>query len=214
MKYLWHSLLLITFGFLPMTCRASSVLIGPFWLDGVRATETGEVAETDEGHWKQVIYEYRRKGWSENNKNCPVVDTDDTNATFTVFAKTIALPGILPTTARVFQKAQDDQINVIVSGRLNCLKLTAYILNSTKRELWIEPDQLFAELGWVSSGLQHIAGGTLDLKGSRLWIENTTAFRTRHDGLEGISISRLGAAPSQCESSLHWRSIRHRYDDR
>jgi hypothetical protein len=38
----------------------------------------------------------------------------------------------------------------------------------------------------VSSGLHRIAGGTLDLKESRLWIENPTAFRTRHDGLEGV----------------------------
>jgi len=187
MRILWRSLPVIIFSFLPLKTYASGsgVLIGPLWLDGVSATETGAHIDTEEGRWNQVTYEYRRRGLTETNNNCPVVE-NDTDATFTVFAKTIALPGILPTTARVFQKAQDDQIRVIVSGRLNCLKLTAYILNSTERELWIEPDQMYAELGMVSSGLQHIAGGTLDLKGSRLWIENTTAFRTRHDGLEGV----------------------------
>lgn len=180
--------LAIIVGLLPLTAWAngSGVLIGPFWLDGVRATETGEHIDTEEGRWNQVIYQYRRSGLPETNRNCPVVDTDNTNATFTVFAKTIALPGILPNTVRVFQKAQDDQIRVIVSGRLNCLKLTAYILTSARRELWIEPGQMQAELGLVSSGLQQIAGGTMDLKGSRLWIENATPFRTRQEGLEGV----------------------------
>src|ERR1700722_628987 len=153
----------------------SGALIGPFWLDGVKATEhPDDFVDDNDGRWIRVDYEYAKGAVGFAPR-----------AYFTVFSKPVVLDG-LPTSQRVANKAQADEIGIIVAGELRQLKLTAYVLHSaTGRELWIEHSQLLAELGYVTSGLQKIAGGTRVLKGSRLWVKNLTEFRTRRADLQG-----------------------------
>src|SRR6266403_408260 len=137
---------------------ASSVLIGPFWLDGVRETQHPEDTKTiGGGEWIRVDYEFHA-GDPEFGSH----------AYLTVFKAPVVVN--FPTSASVFKKAKDDSIDVIVTGELRSLKLTTYKFNGNSgAQLMIEapkPGQdppLLAELGRVTSGLQRIAGGTMDL---------------------------------------------------
>lgn len=157
----------------PERSWAGGVLIGPFWIEGVTTHEYPEdFIDVDDGRWVRVDYE--------------VESGPESSPRIIIFDKPIKLDG-LPTTERVRQEAVRLGAKVVLEGLLRGLYIRAYILKSNiGRQLWIEPWHMAAELGRVTSGLQDIAGGSMDLAGSRLWINNPTVFRTRGDALDGV----------------------------
>jgi hypothetical protein len=149
---------------------ASTEFIGALLLDGVKITENVNVYKDDnDGRWFAADIAFLPDG------------------SLTIFKAPITLQG-LPTAARVSAKAKQDGIGVILSGRINNLHISGWIYHSAKwgRQIWIEPHKLtHTEIGRVTSGLQPIAGGTMDLKGSLVWIENLTNFFAKREGVEG-----------------------------
>jgi hypothetical protein len=151
--------------------RASGLLIGPLWFEGVQDHEDpNDHIDRPDGRWIHVSYRLQQGG---------------VRKTLAVFNAPVSFDGV-PNTKRVFAKAAQDGIKVIAAGTLRDVHIDGYRLDAAGgRQLWIEPNDFRVDLGHVTSGLQQIAGGTMDLAGSQLWIKNLTVFRTRSDSLEG-----------------------------
>jgi hypothetical protein len=164
-------LLLFWSTFLAHEARASSVLIGPLWLEGIEAREfPNDFKDQPDGRWIRVSYR---------------LQLTSRHKTFAIFSAPVDYDG-LPKTQEVFAQAARSGIAVIAAGTVKELRIDGYLLKSAAgKQLWVEPRDLHVELGRVTSGLHRIAGGTMNLAGSRLWMRNLTLFRTRRASLEG-----------------------------
>ena len=170
MKMLRFAILIGFSIFFAGSVSANTEFIGSLLLDGVKITENAGVFKDDEGgRWTAADIAFLPGG------------------SLTIFESAITLEG-LPTVPRVLAKAKQDGIGVILSGRINNVHISGWIYHSTRwgRQIWIEPHKITrTEIGRVTSGLQPIAGGTMDLKGSPIEIENLTDFVAKREGVQG-----------------------------
>lgn len=163
---------------LQATPRAASggVTIGCFCLDGVRGHgDPTRSTPTLDGIWVPWTYEVDPRARS--------------SARLFFFDRALPTYRELLTCDEIAARASEAGIQLLLAGRLKALtKLDGALFNSSAgggNRFQIEEGKLVATLSRVQSGALSVAGGTMPLAGSMLWIENTERLLATSDGLMG-----------------------------
>ncbi len=152
---------LIVVGFilaLASPAMAAGPAIGPLCIDGVTATLHPERSTTqDNGTWTPVDYAF---------------DTAQAGrALVVVFDRSITPTDELETCAATERRMLAAGAHTVLSGRVRSLKLSGQIFNGPGgNRFQIDPGTMELVLGRVDSGARPVIGGSIDFRGSQLWI--------------------------------------------
>src|SRR6202158_340690 len=160
------------------TAQASGPKIGPLCIDGVRATPHPELNSPEvDGTWSVTDY--------------AVDPAQKSNARLTVFDRPITPSGKgnFESCQEVTKRMIDAGAQLIVSGRLlafnHPLRTWLFTTPSGNRIELRSRDGCRATLSTVDSGARPVAGGSIDFRGSQLWITVSEDVVSTASGING-----------------------------
>ncbi len=141
---------------------AAGLQIGPICLDNVKIqNQPNDTTFTNDGRWDGVIF----KSSIGSSKSKLVVLDQPID------------PSIGSRTCDEVRKlAESSGRKVLLSGTPLAVNIRGFVFtsNSGSNRIRIDPGSMFITIGHVDSGDLPLAGGTVHLSGSRLWLTNTT----------------------------------------
>lgn len=152
---------------------AAGPAIGPLCIDGVTATLHPERSTPqDNGTWTPVDYAF---------------DTAQAGrALVVVLDRSITPTDQLETCAATEKRMLANGAHTVLSGRVKSLKLSGQIFNGPGgNRFQIDPGAMELVLGRVDSGARPVIGGSIDFRGSRLWIGVTQTVLAKPDDIKG-----------------------------
>jgi hypothetical protein len=155
------------------TAHASGPIIGPLCIDGVKATPHPELTSPrDDGSWSPTDYE--------------IDSAQARNARLTVFDRAITPSEKLESCRDVTKRMTDAGAQLIVSGKLRALTLRAWLFTAPSgNRIELKHGEFTATLSAVDSGARPVAGGSIDLRGSQLWIKVSDDVISTTSGING-----------------------------
>lgn len=151
----------------------AGVVIGPMCLDGAKGTSRPkEVTVVPSGTWTP--------------RDFTILDGHP-SPRIAIFAKAIPESDILETCEQTQARMAAAGVRTLLSGRMTALKLRALIFDGPSgNRVQINPGALKVTLSSVDAGEHRVAGGTLRLVGSRLWVTSRKEMLSSRDGIKGI----------------------------
>lgn len=164
------------------TADAAGPIIGPLCIEGVKATPHHDLdSPSDDGVWTPTDYK--------------LDPAQARNARLTVFNKAIPPSDKFESCRDVTKRMVADGSQPIVSGKLRALTLHALVfIGPSGNRIQINRDttvngktvQSFsATLSTVDSGAIPVAGGSIDFRGSLLWIKPSEDVLATKNGIRG-----------------------------
>lgn len=155
------------------TGHAAGPIIGPLCMEGVTSKPHSELASPQgDGIWTPTDYRLDPKQSSV--------------AKLIVFDRPIPLIQKFETCRDVAKRMADAGALPVVSGKLSDLTLRALIfVGPSGNRIQLNRDSFRAVLSNVDSGVRSVAGGTIDFRGSKLWIKPSVDVLSTATGIEG-----------------------------
>jgi hypothetical protein len=158
---------------------AAGVQLGPLCIEGARLVENeAEKTFESDGYWSPINLTYRKTGKGVAKA-----------ARIDLFDKPLPKFARLLSCKEVISEAKRRGVNLLFSGRLDKLDLTADLFSATAHNdnrLQIRPNNFNAHIGSTTDGTLAVNGGTVNLKGDKLRIFNPTLFVGSATTLAGI----------------------------
>jgi hypothetical protein len=156
---------------------AAEVSIGPFCLSGVEEkADPTDLSFSDGSQWMRVRHRY----------NAP---PSGSKANLVIFARPVPQddPNAPPDCAAIRSVASRKGVPILLDGLVEELDLVSRVgLGQPGNRLWVDPDgKIDITLRRVTSGLQPVGGGVLDLKGSWLWIRGIGQLLSTPEKISG-----------------------------
>lgn len=151
---------------------AGGIIVGPLCLDGVKVQAVpAEATAVADGNWIPNIIS---------------IDPGAAQSRIVVFAKPIPASPTLETCSQVTARMKATGIDPIVSGRIEQLKLRALVINApTGTRVQINQGAMEVTLSKVETGQRPVAGGSIDFKGSKLWITTSRQLLSQTSEIDG-----------------------------
>jgi hypothetical protein len=164
---------LVAFALSVQSAAGAGAIVGHVCLDGVRSQAfPAEQTIVADGVW--IPYAY-------------TIDPQGPAPRIAVFDRAIPTVGMLETCAEVVTRMDAAGSSPIIMGVISALELRLMAFNGANgNRVQIPAKGLEVTLSNVETGDRPIAGGTIDLKGSRLWISNPTAIFSSSSEIAGI----------------------------
>lgn len=181
----------------PAKALAAGAIVGPLCLEDVRGQSfPGQAVVVGDGVWTPWTY---------------ARDPAKPFGQIALFDRPITASPALESCAQVRTRMVSAGARVILAGRVSEIALRALIFNGGGNRVQIDPGQLEATLTRVETGERPIAGGVIDLQGSKLWIKAPTRVLSTSSGIEGeLEIEawdrRIRDAQLQFAGGLSYRS--------
>ncbi len=156
-----------------INAQAEGAIIGPLCIDGVTSTQHPNRATIQgDGVWTPTDFK--------------IDSMLASSAKLTVFDRTIPPSNKLESCNDILKRMNAIGALPIVSGRLRTLDMEAQIFTSSAgNRVQINSGNFAATLAEVDSGVRPVAGGTIDLRKSRLWIKLTDTLLSSSSGIQG-----------------------------